>query len=302
MSASSDAAGAGACTLRPLAPAEVATLIDWAADEGWNPGLDDADAFHAADPGGFIGAFVDDRLVAGISAVAYDAAFGFIGLYLCRHDRRGRGYGKAVWDAGIARLGDRTIGLDGVDAQRDNYVRKGFAPAYRTVRYSGRPRPPVAAGGLGGPRAAPASDDEAIVPVDAAIVAAILAFDRSGFPAPRAAFVERWTSAPRVALAWRRSDAVAGYGVLRACRSGWKVGPLFAADTNGAIALLAALSARAGPAGEIHLDVPQPNEAFVRYLTGAGFVPGFETTRMYRGPRPAVGAATVFAVTTLELG
>ena len=302
MSASSDAAGAGACTLRPLAPAEVATLIDWAADEGWNPGLDDADAFHAADPGGFIGAFVDDRLVAGISAVAYDAAFGFIGLYLCRHDRRGRGYGKAVWDAGIARLGDRTIGLDGVDAQRDNYVRKGFAPAYRTVRYSGRPRPPVAAGGLActdGRASQRRRSDRARG-----------RGDRRCDPHVRP---ERISGAPRrvrrtldigaaVALAWRRSDAVAGYGVLRACRSGWKVGPLFATDTNGAIALLAALSARAGPAGEIHLDVPQPNEAFVRYLTGAGFVPGFETTRMYRGPRPAVGAATVFAVTTLELG
>ena len=31
---------------------EVAPILDWAADEGWNPGLDDAAACHAADPAG----------------------------------------------------------------------------------------------------------------------------------------------------------------------------------------------------------------------------------------------------------
>ena len=49
--------------------------LDWAATEGWNPGLDDAAAFQAADPDGFLGAFVDGEMVAGISAVAYDDRF-----------------------------------------------------------------------------------------------------------------------------------------------------------------------------------------------------------------------------------
>lgn len=29
------------------------TMVDWAAREGWNPGLRDADSFHTADPTGF---------------------------------------------------------------------------------------------------------------------------------------------------------------------------------------------------------------------------------------------------------
>ncbi|TIU88228.1 MAG: GNAT family N-acetyltransferase, partial [Mesorhizobium sp.] len=71
-------------TIRTLTASEVETLVDWAAGEGWNPGLGDAAAFRTADPDGFIGAFVDGEMVAGISAVAYGPGFGFIGLYICR--------------------------------------------------------------------------------------------------------------------------------------------------------------------------------------------------------------------------
>ena len=128
---------AEAATIRTLSLAEVETLVAWAAGEGWNPGLRDAAAFHAADPQGFLGAFVAGRMAAGISAVDY-GGFGFIGLYICRPDMRGRGYGRAVWDAGMARLAQTTVGLDGVPAQQANYRSMGFAPAYRTFRFSGR--------------------------------------------------------------------------------------------------------------------------------------------------------------------
>ena len=40
--------------LRPMTRAELDLAIEWAAGEGWNPGLADADAFYAADPNGFL--------------------------------------------------------------------------------------------------------------------------------------------------------------------------------------------------------------------------------------------------------
>ncbi|TIN21338.1 MAG: GNAT family N-acetyltransferase, partial [Mesorhizobium sp.] len=58
-------------TIRTLSLQELAVLIDWAAAEGWNPGLEDAAMFQAADPEGFIGAFVGNEMVAAVSAVAY---------------------------------------------------------------------------------------------------------------------------------------------------------------------------------------------------------------------------------------
>jgi hypothetical protein len=40
--------------LRTMTAAEVEQLVAWAADEGWNPGLDDAESFRAVDPAGFL--------------------------------------------------------------------------------------------------------------------------------------------------------------------------------------------------------------------------------------------------------
>lgn len=272
-------------TIRTLLESEVETLVDWAAVEGWNPGFGDAAVFRAADPEGFIGAFVDGEMVAGISAVAYGDDFGFIGLYICRPDRRGEGHGKAVWDAGMTRLGNRTVGLDGVAEQRANYRRMGFVPAHETVRYSG----PVV--GLAGGGSIAAAGD----------VADILAYDRTCFPALRQAFLGGWLRPPRIALVAMNSGSVSGYGVARQCREGFKVGPLFADDTHVALQLLGALAApMAGDA--LHIDVPAANSGFIAALQAGGLSAGFTTTRMYRGGVPRVASSKVFGITTLELG
>ncbi|TPO11806.1 GNAT family N-acetyltransferase [Mesorhizobium sp. B1-1-5] len=274
-------------TIRTLTAGEVETLVGWAAEEGWNPGTGDAAAFRAADPQGFIGAFVGGEMVAGISAVAYGPGFGFIGLYICRPDRRGEGHGKAVWDAGMARLGNRIIGLDGVAEQRANYQRMGFVPAYETVRHSGRPA------GL--------PEGGKTRPVTAGDTAEIFAYDRKCFPAPRETFLGEWLRPPRIARLSARSDGIAGYGVARRCRQGFKVGPLFADRTELALAMLADLSdATAGE--ELHIDVPAGQVQFTAMLQAAGMVPGFTTTRMYKGGKPGNDQSTVFGVTTLELG
>ncbi len=39
--------------IRLATRAELDTIIDWAAREGWNPGIDDGNAFWAADPEGY---------------------------------------------------------------------------------------------------------------------------------------------------------------------------------------------------------------------------------------------------------
>jgi hypothetical protein len=283
-------------TLRTLTLPEVAMLIEWAAGEGWNPGLHDAAAFHATDPDGFLGGFLGDEMVAGISAVAYGADFGFIGLYICRPDRRGKGYGKAVWDAGMARLAGRTVGLDGVPAQQRNYAKLGFAAAYRTFRYGGVPKIGVDAAVL------PAAGATAGVrPITPDLFPAVAAFDRAHFPAPRDTFLCRWLDLPHVALAVTAGGStVQGYGVARACRTGFKIGPLLARDQATATTLLSALAEASGDA--VHIDVPETSSSFAALLERAGMTRGFETARMYRGPAPAVALDHIYGVTTLELG
>lgn len=279
-------------SVRPLTRTELETLIDWAGDEGWNPGLADADAFYAADPQGFLGCFVEGELAAGISAIAYDDNFGFIGLYICHPRFRGQGFGRQVWDAGMAYLGDRIIGLDGVPEQQANYASMGFAPLYETIRWSG-----LGAAAL--PSMAPQA--ATIRSVTAMDILALGAFDRRHFPAPRADFLSLWLGGAHDAFVAMEDGAVSGYAVLRKCRQGRKIGPLFALDDGMAENLLTACLQKAG-SDEVHLDVPDHQVGLTEILIRHGFQPGFKTARMYRGMPPRLALAGVYAVTSLELG
>ncbi|WP_298960381.1 GNAT family N-acetyltransferase [uncultured Methylobacterium sp.] len=275
-------------TIRTMSPDDLALVLDWAAAEGWNPGLSDAAAFHAADPGGFLLALDGEKPVGAISVVAYGAAFGFLGLYLVRPEMRGRGIGTTLWSAGVARLGGRSVGLDGVVAQQANYARSGFAFLHRTLRFSGTPTLPSSA---------PAG------PWDGRGFAEIAAFDAAHFGAPRDAFLRGWLAAPghRVAVS-RRDGRIDGYGVVRPCREGFKVGPLFSATRATAEALFGALAAGAGEGATLVLDVPEPNRDGLAMAEAHGLAPVFETARMVRGPAPDRPLARIYGVTTLELG
>lgn len=112
--------------IRPMRPDEISIAVNWAAAEGWNPGLADDACFAAADPEGFFIGELDGAPVATVSCVNYGASFAFLGFYIVREDLRGRGYGLRIWNAAIAHAGPRVIGLDGVVAQQQNYRKFGF--------------------------------------------------------------------------------------------------------------------------------------------------------------------------------
>lgn len=267
---------------------EVAKMIDWAAAEGWNPGVSDAAAFHAADGGGFLIGYDDSRPVGGISAVRYDGVFGFIGLYIVVADRRARGFGTQLWSAALDRLRGMPVGLDGVVAQQANYRRGGFELAHRNIRYAGvaeRREPELA-----------------IVDLRDISTDVLLTYERPMFPAARPAFLNAWRSMPHsLGRAVVENERLRGYGVLRACHRGFKIGPLFADNAHVAEALVASLTASA--AGQpIALDVPEPNAEAIALALRYGLAPAFETARMYLGPRPDIDLSRVYGITTFELG
>jgi hypothetical protein len=280
--------------IRTMEPADLALALDWAAAEGWNPGLHDAAPFAAVDPDGLLIGELDGETVAAIACVRYDAAYGFVGLYLVREDVRGQGHGMALWAAGHEHLGDRAVALEGVTAQVDNYARSGYAEVGWTVRYEGRATPSV---DLMPPSVAASTLD--VVPVAFDDVRAL---DARAFPAPRDAFLTLWLTQPGTrAVGLRRHGALAGYGVLRPCRAGWKVGPLLAPDAAGADALLDALTA--GLDGEAYsIDVPSAHPTATALAQRRGMTESFRTARMVRGTPPPIDDALVFGVTSLELG
>lgn len=281
--------------VRVMSRAELDLAVDWARAEGWNPGLQDAGAFHAVDPAGFLVGLLDGRPVASLSVVRYPGRFGFLGFYIVRPEARGRGYGWRLWQAGLRHLEGCTVGLDGVVAQQENYRKSGFALSHRNIRFGGTLPDGEAGpdGGAGGTTLV----DARTVPFDR-----LTALDAELFPAPRPGFLANWIALPgATALAAVSGGEVTGFGVIRPCHSGFKIGPLYAADAGVARDLVLALGRAAGE-GPVFLDVPEPNGAGLRMAEELGLSPQFETARMYLGPALLTDLGRVFGITSFELG
>jgi len=277
-------------TITPAKREELDVLLGWAADEGWNPGLHDAGCFYAADPGGFLLGRLDGEAVAGISVVKYGSAFAFLGLYIVRPGFRGRGLGLRLWQAGMATVAGRNVGLDGVVVQQQNYRKSGYSLAWRNIRQEG-------AGGDSVPI------DARAVPLAGVPLTAVLAYDQAFFPDGRVDFLRCWIQQPGgTALGWVEDGTLQGYGVLRPCRSGFKVGPLFADSTAVADGLFNALKAAVGKDAKIYLDTPQANREAMALARRHGMTPVFETARMYTGLAPALPLQRLYGITTFELG
>lgn len=278
--------------VRAMRRSELRTVLDWAAAEGWNPGRFDAEPFWSADSQGFFLADSEGEAAGSIAAAAYDASFGFVGLYLVRPKFRGGRFGVELGRAALDYLGRRTIGLDGVLAKQKNYQRLGFQPAYRTVRYEGAGRSPHRA----------ADSAARFVELRQLPLAELAAYDEKIFPAPRPGFLEAWVRQPgTLSLGVLGQDRLVGYGVARLCRVGYKIGPLAADDPALAEVLLEALVELLG--GEtFSIDAPEPNRAARALVERYRMRPVFQTLRMYRGPAPEIDLDRVFGVTSLELG
>ncbi len=281
-----------AVSIRRMTRDDLQTAFNWAAREGWNPGLNDAEPFFAADTQGFFLAEHDGMPVGTISAVAYDERFGFIGLYLVDPEYRGGRIGVKLGEAAREYLGTRCVGLDGVVAKQAQYARYGYRYAYGNVRYEG-----VASG------AVPINDStiRLVHPNDVPFDE-LTAYDAELFPARRAEFLAAWLRQPgthaRVAL---HEGKLHGYAVLRPCRAGYKFGPLMANDEHTAELLFDTLTSHVmGQA--VYLDVPEPNAAAVALAQRHGMVPVFQTARMYSGEAPSIDLSRIFGITTMELG
>lgn len=275
--------------VRTMTKKDLVTAVEWAAQEGWNPGLFDTEAFYATDPKGFFMGYLDNQPIASISAVSY-GQFGFLGFYIVKPEHRNKGYGIQVWNEAIKYLANHNIGLDGVVAQQENYKKSGFKLAYRNIRYEG----------FGGGKTVKSNN---IVKLSTVPFEQVVTYDEKLFPASRTPFLTLWFQQPEsLALGFVENDKLKGYGMVRKCRTGYKVGPLFADNAKIAEALFNQLKAFVNPKKTIYLDVPETNKAAVALAKRHNMKPMFETARMYTQSPPKIDLHKIFGVTTFELG
>lgn len=269
------------------------TLVGWAADEGWNPGPQDADAFYAADPEGFYGYYHNDELVAGGAIVSYNRAFGFMGLFIVKPEYRYHGIGRKLWhqrrDMLLSKLNKGTaIGMDGVVAMQPFYEKGGFKIAFRDERYEKTGEPfPV---------------NEHVSPIDENDLETILAYDKQCFGFDRAQFMQAWLQLPgNKTFKYVEGGNLKGFAIMRKAKTGYKICPLFADDhTVAEVLYKTCLNAVQGE--PVYIDIPVTNPGAVKLVKKHNATYVFECARMYYGPPPGIPLNKIFGVTTFELG
>ena len=271
---------------------EFEIAVGWAAQEGWNPGLDDADVFWATDPEGFVCAEQGGEIIATGSIVSY-GAFGFMGFFIVRPDLRGRGIGREFWfwrrDLLRERLGpDGVIGMDGVFDMQAFYSKGGFEFSHRNLRMEGVGEK--------------SQLDPRITPLAACDFEEVASYDARHFGCRRDRFLHRWIDLPHGhAFGVVESGRLRGLGVVRRCRSGFKIGPLFADEPGVAEALFGSLS-HCAEGGPLFLDIPEANPEAIELARRHGMHEVFGCARMYYGGTPESDLQQTFGITTFELG
>ncbi len=276
--------------IRRMHRKEMDLAVDWAVFEGWNPGTHDAECFYVADPDGFFIGLLEDKPVAMVSAVAYSESYGFMGFYMVKPEYRTTGFGVKLWEEGMKYLDDRTIGLDSVRPDLVSHKKPEFQPAYINFRYKW-----IKNGQL--------DVHDGICDVLQIGWDALYRYDNEVFGFEREGFLKCWISRPEtLALALLRNGNVSGYGVIRECRDGFKIGPLFADDFEIAQSLFQALVRDVPDGRNVFLDTPEINPEAVSLAIQLGMIEVFRTTRMYNGQAPAMPLHKWFGITSFELG
>ncbi|MDE4907641.1 GNAT family N-acetyltransferase [Methanogenium marinum] len=268
---------------------DVSIFIDWARQEGWNPGIHDGECHYAVDPAGWFLAEEDGEITGTLVVTNYDSSFSFGGFYIIREDARGRGVGWKLWNHGMCHAGERNFGGDGVFEMQNKYAgNAGLIYAYRNIRWQG-----IAEG----------CEQQDLVPVQDIPLDALSAYDSLHFPGERRKFVEKWISRDETqALAFLQPDeSIGGYGVIRRCFEGYKIGPIFADTPDIANCLLDGLTGSI-PGEVFYFDTPEPNAAAVTMACERNMDEVFGTARMYSRYVPELPLQEIFGVTSFELG
>ena len=277
-------------SIRRMQKNELHIALDLAQKEGWNPGLNDAECFYQADPQGFFIGLLGDKPIAVGSAVIYSRDYAFCGLYIVKKEFRGSGYGLKLTEERLNYVGNRVTGIDGVLENVSTYERIGYVPSHKQIRYELSTCPSFSASPY-------------VVDIKTVPFRELEALDQKYFPAPRPHFLKCWIDQINShALGYYKDKNLEGYGVIRKCTQGYKIGPLFAASPPIAKALFESLCHKV-EGGPIYLDIPEPNANAKLLVNEYKMIPKFEVIRMYRNGNPKVNLNVgIYGITTFELG
>lgn len=275
--------------LRDMTAKDVHAAAELSLEQQWPHREEDWALFLALGEG--IVAEENGKIVGTIMAWRFGTDFATIGMVIVTNAMQGRGLGRRLMDAIIARMQGRTILLNATAEGLPLYRKMGFVEIGAVCQHQAL-APVVPLVELrAGERVRPvgAADGDAL----AALYAGAAGMDRG--PLLDALLAEG------SAVVLSQEHEQAGFAVLRRFGRGWAIAPVVAPDVMGAKALISHwLGTQTG--SFCRIDIPE-DSGLGPWLEELGLPQVGRVIRMTLGPAPEVtGAARVFGLAAQALG
>lgn len=292
-------------SMRTMTHEDLKLVMGWACEENWNVGKHDVTPYYKADPEGYKLLLLDNEPIGSISIVKHSNDFAFIGLFIIRKEYRNQGHGTYLFNAAITHLKERlsakaNIGLYAVPKEITRYQKFGFKDIFKNNQWS------VTAPG----KTAAETKSSSIAEISS-LFHEVVEYDKGIFSAPRDVLLTHLLKMPgTTAFAHIKENKIVGYGIIRLCQAGYRIGPLYANSFCSAKILLEDLLNSIATSKEmmsVTLDMPECNKfthALAEYFNLTQ-VPENDTQAMFKEVLPEALSENIdknYAVCSLELG
>ena len=280
--------GAEPVALRVMTLSDIPDGLRLSGAAGWNQRSEDWRFLLERNPGRFVVAVREGRVIGSGGAVCYGTALAWVCMILVDPSERGHGIGSRIVSGVLDRLTDmRSVGLDATPFGLGVYARLGFVETSRLLR-------------LEAPPTSGEEDESPVRPLAPGDFEAVLARDRVVFGADRGDLL-RAAAARAAAFVAARDATIVGYCFGRDGARSRQIGPVVADDIDIASSLVVT-SLCAGSGEPVVVDVPADRGDWLAMLDEFGFVEKRPLVRMFRGAPPPGLPERVWAIFGPEFG
>ena len=275
-------------TLRVMTLADIPSGLRLSGAAGWNQQDSDWRFLLERNPGRFVVAVRDGRVIGSGGAVCYGTSLAWVCMILVDPSERGHGIGTRIVSGVLDRLSDmRSVGLDATPFGLGVYTRLGFVETGRLLRMEA---PPTSG----------EEDESPVRPLASSDFTAVLDLDREVFGADRGELL-RAAAARAPAFVAVREGGLAGYCFGRDGARSRQIGPVVASDLELASSLVVT-SLISGLGQPVVVDVPAERGDWLELLHEFGFEEKRPLVRMFRGASPVGRPERVWAIFGPEFG
>ena len=280
--------GAGHVALRVMTRADIPDGLRLSGAAGWNQRESDWRLLLEGNPGRFVVAVRDGRVIGSGGAVCYGTSLAWVCMILVDPSERGHGIGTRIVSGVLERLSDmRSVGLDATPFGLGVYTRLGFVETSRLLRMEA---PPTSG----------EEDESPVRPLAPSDFSSVLALDREVFGADRGE-VLRAAAARAPAFVADRDGVIAGYCFGRDGARSRQIGPVVASDLEIASSLV--VTSLVSDLGQpVVVDVPADRGDWLELLHEFGFEEKRPLVRMFRGAPPVGRPERQWAIFGPEFG